>query len=217
MDRRKIPLSITNTFLLFSILLAFASVFIAVGVLLGTYLTSFQQLPPEPMVSLPTRIPTLVPTTDQTANWKTYTNNKYGFSFNYPKEWFIIENSQSNIVRIDDKPLTKFEDEQGMGPYYSEYISFEVHEKIPRDVQINDPIGTKKCEGDAYCVQKVSDLTIGGKNAAKMKITTKNTLDSAYWYEVGLSAQIIKITNESQKEYKFQILDQILSTFRFTQ
>jgi hypothetical protein len=36
-----------------------------------------------------TLTPTLLPSTipDPTANWKTYTNTKYGYSFKYPSEW----------------------------------------------------------------------------------------------------------------------------------
>lgn len=34
--------------------------------------------------------PTPTSTSDETANWKTYTNKKYGFSFKYPSNW--VEN-----------------------------------------------------------------------------------------------------------------------------
>ena len=39
-------------------------------------------------------------TTGETADWKTYTNTKYGFSFKYPKDWYVHENDNENILTI---------------------------------------------------------------------------------------------------------------------
>ena len=46
--------------------------------------------PREPVavvVSTITQTPTPITTTDETANWKTYLNEKYGFGFRYPFSW----------------------------------------------------------------------------------------------------------------------------------
>ena len=46
-----------------------------------------------PVVSIqPSAVPIVNPTTDPTANWKTYTNSQYGFSFGYPDSKYIDEN-----------------------------------------------------------------------------------------------------------------------------
>lgn len=46
----------------------------------------------EPIVQQPT------PTLDKTANWETYTNSQYGFSFKYPPTWAVIETRDAILV-----------------------------------------------------------------------------------------------------------------------
>lgn len=42
----------------------------------------------------------VVSATDETASWKTYTNEEYGFSFKYPSDWIvqITQNSQKSQI-----------------------------------------------------------------------------------------------------------------------
>ncbi len=52
-----------------------------------TYFAFFKK-PGEVAVSpTPTPTKTATPTPDETANWKTYTNNQYGFEVKYPSDW----------------------------------------------------------------------------------------------------------------------------------
>lgn len=50
----------------------------------------------------PTLTKTSSPTNsaNQTADWKTYTNNTYGFSFKYPKDWYIDEMVSANGIAV---------------------------------------------------------------------------------------------------------------------
>src|ERR1043166_9096005 len=36
-------------------------------------------------------------TSDQTANWKTYTNSKYGFEFKYPKDMVVVQEGATRL------------------------------------------------------------------------------------------------------------------------
>jgi len=42
---------------------------------------------------------------DETANWKIYRNDTYGFSFRYPSNWFIRESSNKTSVDFPNQNL----------------------------------------------------------------------------------------------------------------
>lgn len=58
------------------------------------YLNKFKSKPVVNSVPTVKLIPTIVPT----VQWKLYTNKEYAFSFSYPSDWTIIENSISDTV-----------------------------------------------------------------------------------------------------------------------
>jgi hypothetical protein len=69
----------------------------------GAYFLNKNSTPkPQPITTTvivkPTPTPTLI--LDTTANWKTYTNTKYGFSFKYPASAIIEESPSSNALAI---------------------------------------------------------------------------------------------------------------------
>ncbi len=57
----------------------------------------------------PVQAPSPVPTIDPTASWKTYTNMRYKFTFNYPSQWIENNNSESALVYFtmqqNDRPI----------------------------------------------------------------------------------------------------------------
>ncbi len=154
------------------------------------------------------------PAADQTANWKTYISKQYSYLFEYPAGWYLHEYPDGQLIQIDDRPLPESLP-QGEGPFYSGYIEVSVLPKAaPREVQVSDPVGTKKCEGSAYCVQLISKFTLDNKNGARLNLTPlNNPTDIVYLYEIDLGTKRIKIVNPSKE--KLKILDQILSTFKF--
>jgi len=46
-------------------------------------------------------------TADETANWKTYTNDKYGFSFKYPNTWTITNDKPGQTGFVDQNLTIK--------------------------------------------------------------------------------------------------------------
>lgn len=50
--------------------------------------------------------PTSSPAATETANLKTYTNTKYGFSFSYPSSWFLRESSDKESVYFSKTATT---------------------------------------------------------------------------------------------------------------
>ena len=51
-------------------------------------------------------------TTDPTANWKTYTNDEYGFSFKYPYDrWYVMVDDYRNYDGIEDSYMVYLKDQ----------------------------------------------------------------------------------------------------------
>jgi len=81
----------------FAPVLFLVGILVIIGVAAGVYFFGKSQVPksqlPNPVVTSPTPQATL----DETVNWKTYTNTKYGFSFKYPATWVL----SAGNTRID--------------------------------------------------------------------------------------------------------------------
>lgn len=108
----------------------------------GTYYLS-RSTPPK--ASLPSSVVSQTPqstpsTTDETANWKTYTNTKIGVSFKYPNEGKIkeggsygvdnvfLEDSNSIALLIDDGQMTISMEQTGennLESFMADYKSFD--------------------------------------------------------------------------------------------
>ncbi|OGE18747.1 hypothetical protein A3J19_03145 [Candidatus Daviesbacteria bacterium RIFCSPLOWO2_02_FULL_41_8] len=176
----------------------------------GGYLI-YSQLPkpiaPPRSITQPTLSPSSIPESSnsaETANWKTYTNTKYGFYFNYPQDFsikkvaeriFFIENKEkkSFVLWIYENPnnlsLKDYEGkhtskETGFGPfvYYpdTELVKFQNFEAYYTKEEIN-------------CLSKCGSYIW----------TTKDMI-----YKLTGTAE--NVPNQKQT------LDQILSTFKFT-
>lgn len=69
--------------------------------------------------------------TDETANWKTYVNNKYAFSFKYPHALNLVEIDKANELNISFKKDLK-----------ESYVLFDLYVK-PKDNKSMNPISNK--------------------------------------------------------------------------
>ncbi|MBI4029959.1 hypothetical protein HY373_02145 [Candidatus Berkelbacteria bacterium] len=57
--------------------------------------------------------------TNQTADWKTYANEKYAYTIKYPKDW-IIDNSILEAVTLNSPKNARIENKIKIGKMYSE-------------------------------------------------------------------------------------------------
>lgn len=159
------------------------------------------------------------------ANWKTYRNTKYNYSFEYPIDFNIIKGPAGNLP---DSAFENWDD-----------ISFESINKGRFNISVNlkDANGNPiQCTTDSECLQKwlnvlkivppdeiIHKLSIKvfGKERQGFEYIVKNKLytqgfeyyvfiEKGNVWSIGLPGQTEQSKNDSK-----QTFDQILSTFRF--
>lgn len=158
-----------------------------------------------PTETLPTPAPS--PTTDPTVNWKTYTNTKYGFSLkipstmNYTFSENINHNSQLGIKSLDQVSFYEGQPAE-IGGYTGPSFNIEVFPEIGNEPWI---------EEDQSPSDSVSDFVISGTSVRRLSglagVRTGPLKKAGYIYE---------FHNINGNNFEKEI-DQILSTFKFTE
>lgn len=203
---------------------------IGAGVLLGKQLYS---LPSETLVqegqSIPIPSPTPIaiatPAPDSTANWKTYENKKYGFSFKHPN---LDEKCCSLAGAASDNPVaiitladitTGFSNTDapfdGLSVYiipnennltFDQYIEKERVALFEQFKIMADPSRIHKGQ--------VISTQIAGQPAISLANYSWDGIARTYFKSPN-SKVIIEISKKEQSQNHFSSYDQILSTFKF--
>lgn len=97
------------------------------------------------------------PTPDETANWETYTNNKYGFEIKYPSDWNVLGNVQSNETANANASTVSFWNPQ------TKILTPIIEKDSANNI---DTIISREKTGLKNSTQK--SVTIGGINAVKI-------------------------------------------------
>lgn len=71
-------------------------------------------------------------TSDETINWKTYTNSKYKFSIKYPDNYFIFQETNTSDKFILELVHNKYKNFEGEFPY----MTVTVHPKKTSDLEV---------------------------------------------------------------------------------
>lgn len=169
----------------------------------GTEVTSTKALQPTPTSTTSTPSPT--PTIDPVANWKTYTSEKYNFSFKYPSSWDYQKVSSKTQNTIDYLQITLAK---------SEYFN-----PIPKGnplILISITETTDKNKLSVYQnTEIIKTIVIGGITAEERKHKTP-TVDSKYitFFNNNAAYEFESRVHSQDPEHQ-NIFDQILSTFQF--
>lgn len=192
----------------------FSAVFILIGVLAllsvagGAYYLG-QRNDSQPFRTITSKqeaTPPLV--ADEAVNWKIYTNNKYHFNFKYPQNWSYSGFEES--VCLYNTPTND------AGPGYVVCIS---HMLPDSGVKIEDQVGTKKEIADKVFEEKVADLNIDNKPAAKFIMTvlpgSQTEARPGILVKVKNGSDLFDINFYFQDHVSEKTFNEILSTFKF--
>lgn len=207
------------------------------GIVLGKYLSGSKTPETAKPIATVTIIPT--PTIDPTANWKTYTSNKIGYSLKAPQSWFSNQNEDDSLLAHQDYVVNLTlspESLSGMvinaitiifpvsikGPHYDMGKLFEKGLEGLAVVDTTDTLSN-------FSKRQSSYTTISGKRTL-ITIKTSNLNPPAdfagsycggctqknYYIDLG-NDKILEISAYWTKEQlNFEsTFDQILSTFKF--
>ncbi len=159
--------------------------------------------------------PSVTPkTSDETANWKMYINQKFGFSMKYPKDWIVKENGNNSIwvSNTNEETLIIGVKNATDTVKITKSGTVDVKELVKRgDVEFLQQLVEKDAlvfKGNDMSVMYDQAKEIPRGNLVFTLSLDKTIICAAF---IGVSCpKILSSTSES-------IVDQILSTFKFTQ
>jgi hypothetical protein len=151
------------------------------------------------------------PISDETADWKTYTNEQYGFEMKYPSDWSPIEITDS----LQRQHLYHFQTPDGE-------IVFNVGQEsytASLEEYINSTKNTLlNAEGGNYIVSEKKEITVDGRKAIEIPNRGNNYEEVLIFVKNDNSIYEIVFTTKSNRDDVLilaEVLNQMLSTFKF--
>ncbi len=200
------------------LLLALGAIALVIITSLGTYYITLQSKAP---VSSPVPLVQATPTPfNETANWKTYTNDRYGFSFKYPTSWGLKE--YFNNLGVSDSMIISGQDVKLKDGFMVNKIAVVIVKK--GESTISDSVFVDSCKSSGKnCIEK--NIQIDGTPAIERDYfsTTPSGINKTQKLRaitIKLNDLTIFITQERYVENESVFLEpfnQILSTFKFTE
>lgn len=160
-------------------------------------------------------------TTDATADWKTYTNDTYGFSFKYPKDWTADKgvNAQNELLSVGlilttDKDKLTDTDNPGLAQVhiFSKIKDLDTQNQNP--TSIKDYLDKYAKLADPVYIG-VTAKTIGGLSGYEAKMGPNQFGGGSVYFVTLNDGKILELRTFNTGITTDQIKN-ILSTFTFT-
>lgn len=164
--------------------------------------------------------PSPATTTDPTANWKIYNDEKNGIEFKYPNTWFAMPYANSTFsVFLENHPFeiplnSEFFTTIQLG--FNEATNTQTNKRFFFETTLADGVERIKSGYDKGSLKVVDNLLIGGRKASQLSgILAPGPLGEVYSKTtlIQLDGKLLFIGLWG-KEFE-SIYDQILSTFIF--
>lgn len=152
---------------------------------------------------------------DETANWKTYTNSKYGYSVKYPSELLVKEEGKINTHIIDLTGFFLSKSPATQGNSMSIEVRSDAYKEIISTLQREWWGGTKESPNKAEDIEIVGT---NGKRISGAHVPSGGALFEVYLPRQNLVYVIRLMVSFSEKQigYNEKTFDNIISTFKFT-
>ena len=212
----------------------FTPIIILIGILIvaligsGAYYLGNKKAPlpsPSPVSVQPSSTSS---SSDETLNWKTYKNDKYGIEFQYPDSWMLDDHEALSInlpdqsknfvqINITNEASTRDDELNSCQPGKASAVyqvgklrdSQQTFEKFV-DFDIENPE-----RGIPPAVKpKLISTEVGGRKALKIERTIDNCMTEFYYVDQNLD-KYLTISFIADKNNDKLLHNQILSTFRF--
>lgn len=161
-------------------------------------------------------------TTNKTADWKTYTNTEYGYSFKYPKSFYVVDDcydaTKKTRVDYEDKKWLVFVDKK---PFESDfpYCFSDFPQPYLVIRAFNQPIDLA-LQKEASTTDLESEVTVASQKRLKIILTEPSDFDGSYSTVIHLNYKnkgyTISWGNSDNKDTHDSTIDTIVSTFKFT-
>ncbi len=156
---------------------------------------------------------------DKTADWKTFKSNAFNYEIKYPNE-FEVKNAIKPINKNQDSARYRSEDYIFSFGIFARNQDFLV-EGCLKDLSGNAITKTKEINGNKFYVYKENKIGAGGRMALSEGaiLNEYHTIHNNHCYYITyvIVPKNPKTVSLNETQDKLKILNQIFSTFKFTE
>lgn len=200
-------------------------ILLAIGLIVGTGIVfayfQFKSNPtpqPQPVTTTSSPVPVTnsTPSTDDTANWKTYTSQEGKYSVKYPESVKIYVNEKMSVdgVKVPVQDTTVFVSD--VLPQVKTNYQLSINHKITNETNLKDLVDNNSLCTDIQS-SKAKAFILNGQQASIFENTPCGPYGMTVIYALNNGVgYIIEIETQASYSDISKFTEQILSTFKFS-